>query len=129
MRKIAAMAATGALALCAGVLGTAQAAGSLGIAERSGFLLGAAHYCGVPTDRVVHVGQQMMTVIGGGEEDVPATDSASKRFAQFFVAASRSQDDKITVRCGAVSAEFLRLERHTRTLPPPHGRTPSLARG
>jgi hypothetical protein len=129
MRKIAAMAATGALALCAGVLGTAQAADSLGIAERSGFLLGAAHHCGVPTERVVHVGQQMMTVIGGGEDGSQAAEAASKRFAQFFLAASVSQEDKITVRCDAVSAEFLRLERHTRGLAPAHARTPSPARG
>jgi hypothetical protein len=129
MRKIAAMAGTVALMLCAGAPGTSQAAGSLGIAERSGFLLGAAHYCGVPADRVVQVGQQMITVIAGGEDGSHAAEAASKRFAQFFVAASRSQEDNITVRCGAVSTEFLRLERHTRGLAPTHTRTPSPARG
>lgn len=41
--------------LWAGAVATAHAAGSLSLAERSGFLLGAAHHCGVDNDRIVQV--------------------------------------------------------------------------
>lgn len=114
MRGIAA-----AALLFAGAVGTAHAAGSLSLAERSGFLLGAAHHCGVDNARIVLVGQRMMAVIAGYGEDAQAVAAASKRFAEFFVATSTADNDgEITVRCGAVSAEFTRLERHTRTMRP-----------
>jgi hypothetical protein len=107
--------------LWAGAVATAHAAGSLSLAERSGFLLGAAHHCGVDNDRIVQVGQQMMTVIASTGDDAEAADAASKRFAEFFVATSTADSDRnITVRCDAVSAEFSRLERHTRTMTPAH---------
>jgi hypothetical protein len=126
MRKIAAITA---VALCAGAFATAHAAGSLNLAERSGFLLGAAHHCGIATDRVVQVGQRMMTVIARDGEDAQAAALASKRFAEFFVATSTASEGKITVRCDAVAAEFSRLERHTRTIAPAPGRAPSPDRG
>ena len=118
MRKVAAL----AVALCARTIGTTQAATSLSIAERSGFLLGAAMHCGVPGDRIVEVGQRMMTVIAGDKDDAQAAATASKRFAEFFVATSTADEGKTTIRCNAVSAEFARLERHTRTITPAHGR-------
>ena len=69
--------------------------------------------------RIVLVGQRMMAVIAGYGEDAQAVAAASKRFAEFFVATSTADNDgEITVRCGAVSAEFTRLERHTRTMRP-----------
>jgi hypothetical protein len=111
--------------LFAGSLGTAQAAGSLSLAERSGFLLGAAHHCGVDNARIVLVGQRMMAVIAGYGEGAQAAAAASKRFAEFFVATSNADNDaEITVRCGAVSTEFSRLERHTRTIRPAQRRAP-----
>lgn len=115
MRGIAIAAAA---LLCAGAIGTAQAAGSLSLAERSGFLLGAAHHCGIDNDRIVQVGQRMMTVIAGNDEDAQIAEAASKRFAEFFVATSTADEGKVTVRCDAVATEFTRLERHTRTITP-----------
>jgi hypothetical protein len=121
MRTIAA-----AILLFAGTVGAAHAAGSLSLAERSGFLLGAAHHCGVDNGRIVKVGQRMMVVIASHGEDAQATAVASKRFAEFFVATSTADNGgEITVRCDAVSAEFSRLERHTRAIRPAQRRAPS----
>ena len=115
MRKIATMAAA---ALCAGALETAHATDRLSLAERSGFLLGAAQHCGVDSTRIVDVGRRMMTVLAGQGDEADDAATASKRFAQFFVAASTAEDGPIPVRCDAVSAEFAKLERHTRTIAP-----------
>ena len=114
-----------AVLLCACPIGTAHAAGSLSLAERSGFFLGVAHHCGVENARIDVVGQRMMAVIAGSAEDTHAAEAASKRFAQFFVATSTADDDReIPVRCDAVSAEFSRLERHTQKSSASRPKTP-----
>jgi len=121
MRQFAIVAA---VVLCVCTIVKAQAAGSLSLAERSGFLLGVAHHCGVDNARIDLVGQRMMVVIAGSAVDTNAAEAASKRFAQFFVATSTAGDDReTTVRCDAVSAEFSRLERHTQRSPL-HPKTP-----
>jgi hypothetical protein len=106
MRAIAA-----AVLLLAGIV--AHAAGPSSLAEHSGFLLGAAHHCGVDDARVVRVGQRMMALIGGYAEDTQAAEADGKRFAEFLVATRTAPNDGASpVRCGTVSAEFSRLERH-----------------
>jgi hypothetical protein len=118
MRKTAAIAV---LTLCAGFLQTAHAAGSFSLAERSGFLLGAARHCGVSHERVVRVGQHMMTAIAADARDTELAEAAGKRFVQFFEATSTATDGngeaEPTVKCEAVSTEFGKLEQHTQPLP------------
>ena len=54
------LAVTTALLLLLGT-GVAKAANSVQLAEMGGFLLGNAHRCGVPTDRVEHAGKSDST--------------------------------------------------------------------
>jgi len=96
--------------------GAAQAADAMQLAEHSGFLLGNAHRCGVSGDRVVRMGQRIVVVILAMADDASEANEATKRFAQVFLANGGSDQQGLIASCRAVSAEFIRLERHRATV-------------
>ena len=104
---------TTALLLFLGV-GIAEAADSTRLAETGGFLLGNAHRCGVPTDRVEHAGQVIHDLIVAASYDPTEEAAADSRFAQIFMASAfPDQDgDALIPPCKVVIAQFDRLERH-----------------
>jgi hypothetical protein len=110
-----ALAVTTAL-LCLFGIGMAEAADSTLFAETGGFLLGNAHRCGVPIERVEHVGMVIHNLIvaaAHGSSEVAAADS---RFAEIFQAsAARDQDwNALVAPCTVVITQFDKLERHYR---------------
>src|SRR5271168_4819566 len=66
--------------------GVAKAADSIQLAETGGFLLGNAHRCGVPTDRVEHAGKVIHDLIVTASYDSSEEAAADSRFAQIFMA-------------------------------------------
>jgi len=95
-------------------VGIAVAADSTRLAETGGFLLGNAHRCGVPTDRVEHAGQVIHDLIVAASYDPTEEAAADSRFAQMFMASAfPDQDgDALIPPCKVVIAQFERLERH-----------------
>jgi hypothetical protein len=95
-------------------IGTANAADSTRLAETAGFLLGNAHRCGVPTDRVEHAGRVIHNLIVAASYDSTEEAAANSRFTQSFVASAfPDQDgDALIPPCDVVIAQFERLERH-----------------
>jgi len=108
-----ALAVTTAVLLLLGT-GVAKAADSALLAETSGFLLGNAHRCGVPTDRVEHAGRVIHRLIVAASYDPTEEAVANSRFAETFLAnAFPDQDsDALIPPCKVVIAQFERLERH-----------------
>jgi uncharacterized protein YaaQ len=94
--------------------GIAKAADPTGLAETGGFLLGNAHRCGVPTDRVDHAGKVIHDLIVAASDDSTEEAAAEGRFAQMFMASAfPDQDgDALIPPCTVVIAQFDRLERH-----------------
>ena len=94
--------------------GIAQAADSTRLAETGGFLLGNAHRCGVPTDRVEHAGQVIHDLIVAASYDPTEEAAADSRFAQIFMASAfpDQDEDSLIPPCKGVIAQFERLERH-----------------
>jgi hypothetical protein len=84
------------------------------VAADGGFLLGNAHRCGIPNDRIVHAGQLIRDLIIAAAADAQEQDDATARFARFFiVSAFVDQDGKQPVAsCRIVSSEFEQLEKH-----------------
>src|SRR5215469_16554162 len=64
--------------------GVAKAANSVQLAETAGYLLGNAHRCGVPTDRVEHAGKVIQRLIVVASYDSTEEAAASSRFAETF---------------------------------------------
>ena len=95
-------------------IGIAEAADSTQLAETGGFLLGNAHRCGVPTDRVKHAGKVIHDLIVAASYDSTEEAAADSRFAQIFMASAfPDQDgDALIPPCKVVIAQFERLERH-----------------
>ena len=96
--------------------GVAKAANSVQLAETAGFLLGNAHRCGVPTDRVEHAGKVIQRLIVAASYDPTEEAVANSRFAETFEAAAfpdRKRDALIPL-CELVISQFERLERHHR---------------
>ena len=111
MRPI--LAVTTAMLLLLGA-GVAEAADSTRLAETGGFLLGNAHRCGVPTDRVEHAGKVIQHLIVSASYDSTEEAAANSRFAETFRASAfPDQDgDALIPPCKVVIAQFERLERH-----------------
>jgi hypothetical protein len=111
MRRTLAIAVAVLLLFCIGI---ANAADSTRLAETAGFLLGNAHRCGVPTDRVEHAGKVIHDLIVAASYDSTEEAAADSRFAQMFMASAfPGQDgDALTPPCKVVIAQFDRLERH-----------------
>ena len=89
-------------------------ADSTQLAETGGFLLGNAHRCGVPTDRVEHAGQVIHDLIVAASYDPTEEAAADSRFAQIFMASAfpDQEGDALIPPCKVVIAQFERLERH-----------------
>ena len=96
--------------------GVAKAADPAQLAETAGFLLGNAHRCGVPTDRVEQAGKVIHRLIVAASCDPTAEAAANSRFAETFLASAfPDQDgDAVIPPCSVVIAQFERLERHHR---------------
>jgi hypothetical protein len=95
-------------------VGTASAADSTRLAETAGFLLGNAHRCGVPTDRVEHAGKVIHNIIVAASYDSTEEAAANLRFTQIFMASAfpDQDEDALIPPCKVVIAQFDRLERH-----------------
>jgi hypothetical protein len=94
-------------------IGAAEAANPTLIAETGGFLLGNAHRCGVPTERVERAGQIIHDFVVAAARDSSELAAANSRFAEIFsAAASATQDPDAFPSCGVVVQQFDRLERH-----------------
>jgi hypothetical protein len=94
--------------------GVAKAADSALLAQTAGFLLGNAHRCGVPTDRVAHAGNVIHRLIVAASLDPTDEAAANSRFAETFQASAfPDQDSGVLIpRCKVVIAQFERLEQH-----------------
>jgi hypothetical protein len=95
-------------------IGTSEAADSTRLAETGGFLLGNAHRCGVPTDRVEHAGKVIHDLIVAASYDPTEEAAADSRFAQIFLASAfpGQEGTALIPPCKVVIAQFERLERH-----------------
>jgi hypothetical protein len=95
-------------------IGIANAADSTQLAETGGFLLGNAHRCSVPTDRVEHAGKVIHDLIVAASYDSTEEAAADSRFAQMFMASAFPDQggDALIPPCKVVIAQFDRLERH-----------------
>ena|SRR6516225_4944133 len=107
------LAVTAALVLLLGT-GVAKAADPAQLAETAGFLLGNAHRCGVPTDRVEHASAVIHRFIVAASFNSTDEAAANSRFAEtFLTSAFPDQDGDVLIPpCKAVIAQFERLERH-----------------
>jgi hypothetical protein len=111
MRRTLAIATAILFLFCTGI---ANAADPSRLAETAGFLLGNAHRCGVPTDRVEHAGRVIHDLIVAASDNSTEEAAADSRFAQMFMASAfPDQDgDALIPPCKVVVAQFDRLERH-----------------
>ena len=73
--------------------GVARAADPAQLAETAGFLLGNAHRCGVPTDRVEQAGKVIHRLIVAASCDPTDEAAASSRFAETFLASAFPDQD------------------------------------
>jgi len=96
--------------------GVARAADPAQLAETAGFLLGNAHRCGVPTDRVEQAGTVIHRLIVAASCDPTDEAAANSRFAETFLASAfpDPDGDVLIPLCKVVIAQFERLERHHR---------------
>ena len=107
------LAVTTALFLLLGT-GVAEAADPARLAETAGFLLGNAHRCGVPAERVEQAGKVVGRLIVAGSFDPTEENAANLRFARVFLASAFPDEDagSLLPSCKVVVAQFERLERH-----------------
>ena len=84
------------------------------IATNAGFLLGNAHRCGIPTDRVVKAGQMIRELIHAAAKDSREQEDATEQFATLFLATALPElgASKLVASCDNVTAEFQKFERH-----------------
>ena len=106
-------AVTTALLLLLGI-SVAEAAETTRLAETGGFLLGNAHRCGVPPERVGHAGRVIHDLIVAASYDSTEVGAADSRFAEVFLASAFPDRDGDTLipPCEVVITQFERLERH-----------------
>ena len=111
MRQTLAIATTTLFLFCTGI---ANATDPSRLAETAGFLLGNAHRCGVPIDRVEHAGKVIHDLIVAASDDSTEEAAADSRFAQIFMASAFPDQDRdaLIPPCKVVIAQFDRLERH-----------------
>jgi len=107
------LAVTGVLVLLLGT-GVAKAADPAQLAETVGFLLGNAHRCGVPTDRIERADTVIHRFIVAASCDPSDEAAANSRFAETLLANAflDHNDDVLIPPCEVVIAQFERLERH-----------------
>jgi hypothetical protein len=94
-------------------IGVAEAADPIVLAETGGFLLGNAHRCAVPIERVERAGKVIHDFIAAVAVDSNEVAAADSRFAEIFLAvAAPNQDPDAFPSCTLVIQQFDRLERH-----------------
>jgi hypothetical protein len=105
-------AVTTALLLLLGT-GVAKAADPTMLAETGGFLLGNAHRCSVPAERVERAGKVIHDLIAVAARNSSEVAAANSRFAEIFLmSAVPDQDQGAFPSCTVVIQQFERLERH-----------------
>ena len=108
------LAVTAALLLLSSI-GVAKAADPTQLAETGGYLLGNAHRCGVPTERIKRAGKVIHDMIEVVAYDSSEAEAADSRFVEIFSASAvPSQDRDAFPSCKVVVAQFERLEQHHR---------------
>ena len=107
-----ALAVTTALTLLLGI-GVAEAADPTMLAQTAGFLLGNAHRCGVPDERVERAGKVIHDFIVAAAKDSSEAEAADSRFSKIFLASALpNQNPDAFPSCTVVIEQFDRLERH-----------------
>jgi hypothetical protein len=95
-------------------IGVAEAADPMVLAETGGFLLGNAHRCAVPIERVERAGKVIFDFIAAAAVDSNEVAAADLRFAEIFLAVAVPNQDPDTdafPSCTIVIQQFDRLER------------------
>ena len=96
-------------------IAVAQAADPTELAETAGYLLGNAHRCGVPAERVGHAGKVIHDLIVAAAYDRTEEAAADRHFVEIFMASAfPDHGDPLIPPCNTVIAQFERLERHHR---------------
>jgi len=113
------LAATAAAMLLVASPGSISGTDAGRLAATGGFLLGNAHRCGIPTDRVVRTGQLIRELIAAAARDTQEQETATERFAKVFMAtaAPDTADGKLAASCEMVSSEFEKPPRRRRIDP------------
>lgn len=94
-------------------IGIAEAADPMLLAETGGYLLGNAHRCGVPIERVQGAERVIHDFIVSTAKDASEVAVADSRFAAIFVASARPDPDPDAFpSCTVVIQQFERLEKH-----------------
>jgi hypothetical protein len=95
--------------------GIARASVPTELAESGGFLLGNAHRCAVPIERIEHAATVIHDLIAAASYDRTEEALADSRFVETFMAnAFPGRAGSLIPPCDAVIAQFDRLERHRR---------------
>ena len=95
--------------------GVAEANVPAQLAETAGFLLGNAHRCAVPIERIEHAATVIHDLIAAASYDRTEEALADSRFVETFMAnAFPGRASSLIPPCDAVIAQFDRLERHHR---------------
>jgi len=95
--------------------GIAEAAVSTQLAESGGFLLGNAHRCAVPIERIKHAAAVIHDLIAAASYDRTEEAVADSRFVEPFMAnAFPDHAGSLVPPCDTVIGQFERLERHHR---------------
>ena len=134
MRPI--LAVTAALLLFLGGV-PAEAAGANELAETGGFLLGNAHRCGVPNERVEQAARVIHDLIVATSDNSNEKAVAGSRFVEIFLANAFPDRDSgsLIPPCEMVITQFERLEQHHRRAglnrmgSEPHTAVPALGPG
>ena len=102
--------------------GVAEAADPMLLAETGGFLLGNAHRCGVPIERIEHAGKVIHGFIEIATSDPSKAAAADQRFAEIFLVSTLPEPDpQAFASCTVVIQQFERLERHHEQARSNHG--------
>jgi hypothetical protein len=99
-------------------IGAAEAADPTLLAETGGYLLGNAHRCGVPIERVQRAEEVIHGFIVAAATDAREAAAADSRFVAIFVASALpGQDQDAFPSCTVVIPQFERLEQHHENVP------------
>jgi hypothetical protein len=100
--------------LCFPNLCFAETGSSMRIAETGGYLLGNAHRCGIPSERVGRAAKVIRRVMVAASEGPSEEAAAKSRFAEMFLASAFPDEDGdgLIPPCRVVIGQFERLEAH-----------------
>jgi hypothetical protein len=94
-------------------IGVAEAADPTMLAETGGYLLGNAHRCGVPIERVSRAEKVIHNFVVAAAKDPSEAAAADSRFTAIFLASALPEPDpEAFPSCTVVIQQFERLERH-----------------